>query len=119
MTTVAGAFLTIFLAAGGYSATRSYLAYTELTRASEEQSAACEQMLQADALNEIQVCCRAHAGAAHALDQLLDANIESIKSQLNSPDQQARSMAQAALKHIAHRRSQAESMNGAWSANNL
>jgi hypothetical protein len=118
--TVCGALLAIVLTATGYSATNSYLDYIEQIHSSQRSIAECDRMLQIENLNELQIQARNESGqqALQGLDHLVDANITSIKVQLTSFDAQTQSFAKAVLKHIAHRRSQADSMNAALSANN-
>jgi len=114
--TVAGALLAILLVGAGYAVTQSYVAFNEQTRAAEQSSAICDRMFQAESLNEVQLEAE-NDGASQSLDKLVTANIQRIKSQLTSSDAEARTLAQAVLKHMAHRHSQVGSMSAVLSAN--
>jgi hypothetical protein len=118
-TTLCGALLAIVLATGGYSATNSYVNFAEETRCSQQLIAECEHMFQTDCLNELQIEARNDGNdqAVQGLDKLVDANIETIKAQLSSSDAAIKTLAKAVLKHVAHRRAQADSMNAPLSAN--
>jgi hypothetical protein len=99
--------LGIVLVGGGFSLTKAYLDWNELTRSQEQFVQRCDALSEALILNRVQLRAQATpcAETARSLDELLAARITNIRSELTSADAEHRLLAQSCFDHIARQRS--------------